>query len=69
MAKLAAELGLRVPRVDLVRQEGRAFVVSHWLDQLEASRDKLLQAGSEELAKLYLVAAVWGMRISAGRLQ
>ncbi|WP_196220980.1 hypothetical protein, partial [Sansalvadorimonas verongulae] len=60
MARLAGILGLSVPPVQLVRKDGRAFVVSEWQDGLRIDETALKQADQRQLARLYLVASVLG---------
>ncbi len=60
MAKLAKELGLEVPDIELVRTNGRTFIVSEWQNGLTQGEDVLKQANPQQLARLYLVAAVLG---------
>ncbi len=60
MARLAGALGLQVPAVHLIQEQGRTCVVSEWQDDLTADQNRLEQADPEQLARLYLVAALLG---------
>ena len=60
MAKLAKALGLNVPKVHLVRCDGRSFVVSEWVEGLTGGEKALQKASKTQLAELFLVASVLG---------
>ncbi len=62
MAQMAREFGLNVPAIHLVKQNGRVFVVSEWVDGLRRPirHELLTQIDQEQLALLYLVAALLG---------
>ncbi|CAM3718160.1 hypothetical protein [Parendozoicomonas haliclonae] len=60
MANLARELGLYVPETRLIREKGRTFVASRWVNGLRVDREALGNADPKQLARLYLVAAVLG---------
>ena len=60
MARLASALGLKVPVVHLVREQERTLVVSEWQDGLATDQNRLEQAAPDQLARLYLVAALLG---------
>ena len=62
MMKLARKLGLNVPECRLHHENGKAFIISDWHDNLTVGQEALSKTAPLERARLLMVAAVLGNR-------